>query len=140
MLGSDLFAARLEQTRDLRPGIVGFDERAAGIAERATPRRIAEQPDHRLGKIVGGIGGKEMASRFQGEPFGADTGRHDGLAHRERLENLDARTAPRAERHHINGAFINRRSHIVKRSCDDDSRTRCEFAHPCAGIASDDRE
>ena len=73
MLGNDLFAARLEQTRDLGPGIVGFDKRAAGLAERATPRRIAKQPDHRVGKVVGGIGGQEMASRFEGEPFRADT-------------------------------------------------------------------
>jgi hypothetical protein len=140
MLGNDLFAARLEETRDLRPGIIGFDQRAADIAERATPRRIANQPDDRVGKIVGGIGGKEVASRFQSEPFGADTGRHDGLAHRERLENLDARAAARAERHHIDGPFSNRRSNVVERSGDDDSRPRREFAHPRAGIASNDRE
>jgi len=140
MLGNDLFAARLEQTRDLGPGVVGFDKRAAGIAKNATPRGIAKQADHRVGKIVGGIGGQEMASRFEGEPFRADTGRHDGFAHRERLENLDARTAARAERHHIDGAFGDRRAHIVQRSCDDDSRTRREFADARARIAPDDRE
>jgi hypothetical protein len=140
MLGNDLFAARLEETRDLRPGIVGFDKRTAGIAERAAARRIAKQPDHRVGKIMGGIGGKEVASRFEGEPFRADTGRHDGLAHRERLENLDARTAAGAERHHVDGAFSNRRPHVVERTRDDDSRTRGELAHPRAGVASNDRE
>jgi hypothetical protein len=124
MLGDDLFAARLEETRDLRPGIVGFDKCTAGIAKGATPRRIAKQPDDRVGKIVGGVGGKEMPSRLEGEPFGADTGRHHGLAHRKRLENLDARAAARAERHHIDGPFSNRRAHVVQRSRDDDSRTR----------------
>jgi len=81
MLGNDLFAARLEQTRDLRPGIVRFNQRTAGIAKRAPPSRIAKQPDHRVGEIVGGIGGEEMASRLECKPLGADSGRHDGLAH-----------------------------------------------------------
>ena len=140
MLGNDLFTARFEQTRNLWPGIVGFDKRAAGVAERTTPGLIAKQPDHRVGKIVGRIGGKEMTSRFKREPFRADAGRHDGLRHRERLENLDACTAARAQRHHIDGPLRDRRPHVVERSRDHDSRSRPKFTDPLARIASNDRE
>src|SRR5262245_62504296 len=98
MLGNDLFTARLELARDLRPERVRIDKRTAGVAERPAPRGIAKQPDHRLREVVRGIGGEKVASRFESEPFGADTGRHDGFAHRERLENLDARAAARTER------------------------------------------
>ena len=140
MLGNDLFAARLEQARDLRPGIVRVDKRTARIAERAAPRGIAKQPDDCLSEIVGGVGGEKMPSRFERKPFGADTGRHDGFAHRQRLENLDARAAPSAERHHIDGPFSNRGPHVVERSGDGDSRTRRELANARAGIAADDRE
>ena len=140
MLGNDLFAARLELARDFRPGIVGVDKRTAGIAERPAPPGIAKQPDHCLREVVRGIGGEKVASRFECQPLGADRGRHDGLAHRERLENLDARAAPRAERHHVDGPFSDRRPHVVQRSCDDDSGKQREFAHPRAGIASDNRE
>ena len=107
MLGNHLFTACFELAGDRRPGIVRVDERAARVAKRVTPRRIAKQPDHRVREIVGGIRGEEMASRFEREAFGADTGRHDGFAHRERFENLDARAAARAERHHVDRPFSN---------------------------------
>src|SRR5690242_2483564 len=123
MLGNDLFAARLELARAFRPGIVRLDKRPAGVAERATARGIAEQPDYGVRKIVGGIGGEEVASRLEREPLGADTGRHDGLDHRERLENLDARATARAERYHVYGPFGNGRPHVVQRSRDDDARS-----------------
>ena len=109
MLGNDLFAVRFELARDRRPGVIGFDERAAGVAERAAPRRVAKQPDHRVREIVGGIGGQEMAARLERQAFGADGGRHHGLAHRQRFENLDPRAAAGAERHDVHRRFANRR-------------------------------
>jgi hypothetical protein len=72
MFGNDLFAVRLELAGDSGPGKIGFDKRAAGVAKRTAPRRVAQQPDHRVGKIVGGIGGQEMASRFERQTFRAD--------------------------------------------------------------------
>ena len=65
MLGSDLFAVRLELARNLGPGVVGFHQRTAGVAKRVTPRRITQQPDHRVRKVVRGVGREEMASRFE---------------------------------------------------------------------------
>jgi hypothetical protein len=140
MLGNDLFAVRLELARDLGPGIVGFDERAAGVAEQAAARRVAQQPDRRVGEFVRCVGGEEMASRFEREAFRADTGRHDGLRHRKRFENLDPRAAAGAERYHVDRPFADRRPHIVERPGDGDSRARGEVAHARARISADDRE
>jgi hypothetical protein len=140
MLGNDLFAVRLELAPDLGPGIVGFDERATRVAKQATPRWVSQQPDHRMGKFVCGVSGEEMAARFEREAFGADTGRHDRLRHRERFENLDPRTAAGAERYHVDGPFADRRPHIVERSGDGNSRARREVAHARARISADDGE
>jgi hypothetical protein len=65
MLGSDLFAVRLKLARNLGPGVVGFDQRTAGVAKRVTARGITQQPDHRVRKVVCGVGGEEMTSRFE---------------------------------------------------------------------------
>ena len=140
MLGNDLFAVRFELTRDLGPGIVGFDERAAGVAEQAPPRRVAQQPDHGVGEFVCRVGGEEVAARLEREAFRADTGRDDGLGHREGFENLDPRAAAGAERHHVDRSFADRRPHVVERSGDRDSRPRREVAHARARVSADDGE
>src|SRR5438309_12128355 len=98
MLGNYLFTAFFELARDRRPGIVRLAKRAARVSKRLPPGRVAEQPDDRLGEIVGGICSEDMAARFEREALGADGRRDDGLAHRERLENLDARPAAGAQR------------------------------------------
>ena len=67
-------------------------------------------------KIVWRVGGQEMAARFEREPFGADGRRDDRLAHRERLENLDARAAAGAQRHDVDGC-LRRSTGAHRRSC-----------------------
>ncbi len=129
-----------ELARDHRPGIVRFDERAARVSKRLPPGRVAEQPDDGARKIVWRIGGQEMAARFEREAFGADRRRDNRLAHRERLEDLDARPAAGAKRHHVDGCFGDRRAYIVDRPRHDHAGLRGKLAHARAGIAADDRE
>ena len=140
MLGNHLFTVFFELARDHRPGIVRFDERAARVSKRLPPGRVAEQPDDGGRKIVWRIGGQEMAARFEREAFGADRRRDDRLAHRERLENLDARPAAGAQRHHVHGCLADRRAYIVDRARDDHAGLCGKLAHARAGIAADDRE
>jgi hypothetical protein len=140
MLGNHLFTARFELARDRRPGIVRFDQCAPLVSKRLAPGRVAEQPDDGGRKVVWRVGGQEMVARFEREPFGADCRRDDRLAHRERLENLDARPAAGAQRHHVHGCLANRRAYIVNRARDDHAGLRGKLPHVRAGIAADDRE
>ena len=107
---------------DRCPGIIRFDQRASGGSERLTACRITQQPDDGVREIMWGVGGQELAAGFEGEAFGANRRRHHSLAHGERFENLDARSAASAQRHHVDGPFGNRRTHVVERAGDRNAR------------------
>ena len=74
MLGNYLFTAFFELAGDRRPGIVRVDERAPRVAKRLAAGGVAQQPDDRMGKIVGRVCGEKMAARFEREPFGTNAG------------------------------------------------------------------
>jgi len=79
MLGNHLFTACFELACDRRPGIVRVDERAARVSKRLPPDGIAEQPDHRVRKVVRCVSRHVMAARFERKAFGHNHDRHPEL-------------------------------------------------------------
>ena len=129
-----------ERMRDLRPRIVGLDEQASCAPERAPLVRIAQQRDDGAGKGRRIVGGHEVLRGLQPEPLGADGCRHHRLAHGKRLEDLQARAAAGAKRHHVNRRFADPWADVLHRSSDDDSRPGREIAHTRPRVTSHDRE
>src|SRR5688500_15734028 len=93
MLGNHLFTTLFEHARDRRPRIAALDEPAAGVSELMAAIRIPEQRDDGGREVGGVVGADVMTARADAEPLGADGGRDHGSAHRQRLENLQARAA-----------------------------------------------
>jgi hypothetical protein len=140
MLGNNLFTTDLELTRDLPPGVVLVNQRAACPAERLSPRGVAEQPSHGMGEIVRGVGRQEVTAGLERQAFGPDGRRDDRLAHSKRFENLDARSAASAQRHDVHRSFGDRRTHVVDGARHEHARLCRELAHAGAWVAADDRE
>src|SRR5262249_61901864 len=62
------------------------------------------------GERLGIIGRHKVTARREGQPLGADPGRDHGFLHRERFEDLEARSATRPERHDVDSRLRDKRS------------------------------
>jgi len=130
----------LESARDLRPRIVGLDEQAPRAPERAPLVRIAQKRDDRVRKRRRIVCRQKMVRWLQAEPLGADGRRHHRFAHGERLENLQARAAARAERHDVNCRFADPGADVLHCAGHDDPRPGRKIANTRTRVASHDRE
>src|SRR6185369_18068244 len=103
-MGDDLLTAGLELAGDRGPRAALLDEEPWRTPDRGAPRRIAQQRDDGRGEVARLVGRQEMCARDHGESLGTDGRGDDGLPHGARLEDLEARAAPDAERDDVDGA------------------------------------
>ena len=87
-----------------RPVVALDNQRPRGVLEPSASGRIAQELDDGVREGGRRIGQPDMLAVTDRQPFSADGGRHDRLAHGHRFENLQARAAANAKRHDVDGA------------------------------------
>src|SRR2546422_3971036 len=122
MSSYDLLAPSLELSSHLCPGVPLLDQPSSRSAQGPAPFRSPKQPDDVVRKVTGIISLQEVLSGSEGKPFGADRGRDDRLAHRQRLEDLQSRPSADPQRDDEDGGFVNKWSYVVDGPRDADTR------------------
>src|SRR3989454_2689837 len=113
MSSCHLLAPDLELSRYLCPRVPLLDQPSSLSAQGPPPFRSPKQPDDVVRKVAWIISLQEMLAGSEGKPFGADRGRDDRLAHRQRLEDLQSRPSADPQRDDEDGCFVNKWSYVV---------------------------
>src|SRR2546422_10183786 len=118
MSSYDLLAPSLELSSHLCPGVPLLDQPSSRSAQGPAPFRSPKQLDDVVRKVAGIIRLQEVLSGSQGKPFGADRGRDDRLAHRQRLEDLQPCPSADPQRDNEDGCLVNKWSYVIDRPGD----------------------
>lgn len=115
-------------------------EVTAGASESDSPLRVPQEAHDRVGEIAGVVRGHEVATRLEPQSLGAHRRRYDRFGHGQRLEDLEARAAARAERNNVDAGLGDGRPDVIHRPGHTDTGPRGQLAKPCGRVAADDRD